>query len=167
MTMRKKAGLVSGVAACALVVGGVVLGQDLTRPEAAKIGRYIRMQGGLGVLDAASGALYYVDPSDATEIVTLDLPGCRAFVREAAKDMSGWGTVELPKVDPAVVPARGNTFVNSSPYEVLDTRTGAIYYLEAPPKSKVSEWKSVQVARVDPVLGTIARRELHVSKRGS
>jgi hypothetical protein len=167
----KRKGIVVGLAAAVLAVsaGIAVFGQDFgAKPDSAKVGRYAPIPGNaaLGVFDTASGALYFCDPADPKEVVSLDLVGCQAFVRELAKDASGWGAVELPKLDPAVIAARASVFVASGKDEVVDTRTGAVYYLETPPKTKVADWKGVQVARVDPVLGTIVRRELHVSKRG-
>jgi hypothetical protein len=135
---------------------------------ASTIGRYQPARPA-GVLDTASGAAYFVDPEDPKEVVTLDLVHCHAFVREAAKDVSGWGAVDLAKLDPAVVPpARERAFVaTGNAWEVLDTKTGALYTLEGPPpKARVADWKGVKVVRTDPVLATRATRDLTVSRRG-
>jgi hypothetical protein len=151
----------------ATLAGGFALASFAQERPESKLGHYAPMQPSPGVLDTASGALYYVDPASPNEVVTLDLPGCRAFVRDVAKDASGWGAVDLPKLDTAVVAARERTFVVAGPFEVLDTRSGALYQLETPPSGRAADWKNVKVVRTDPVLGTRTTRELHVSKRGS
>jgi hypothetical protein len=51
-------------------------------------------------------------------------------------------------------------------FEVLETRTGAVYAVDGAPRGKVSEWKGVKVVRTDPVLGTRVARDLHVTRRG-
>lgn len=144
-----------------------VLAQEAKAP--ATPGRYLPVPRMLGVLDTASGAIALMDER-TNEAITIDLPGCQAFVRPVAKDASGWGAVDLPKLDPAVVPARGSVFllVELFPEKfpgVVDTRTGAIYHLDDD-HGPVAEWKDKKVVRLDPVLGTRTIRDLRVSKRG-
>ena len=170
----KRSSLAAVVAAVILVplVAFAVFAQESAKPDGAP-GRYIPMAP--GVLDTSTGTIYSVDPPTPDEVMTLDLPGCRAFVRDIAKDASGWGAVELPRLDPAVVPARGCAFLplggnTAGTFSgVVDTRTGVIYSLVADETKgplKVTDPKNARVVRFDPVLGTRTIRDLHVSKRG-
>src|SRR4051812_19151404 len=71
-----------GALALALPLGFVAFAQEGPKPGVSP-GRYLALAS--GVLDTSSGAAYFVDPLSPEECVTLDLPGCRAFVRPVAK----------------------------------------------------------------------------------
>ena len=155
--------LLAGVVAAASGLGPAGAQDQKKAPVPA--GRFVPSPAG-GVIDTLSGAEYYPDPEAAGQSVALDLVGASAFVRPIVVDTTGWGSIEIPRVDPSISADRDRFFAPTGrPHEVLDTRTGAVYALGAA-RGPVSGWKGVSVVRLDSVLGTRVERPLAVSKRG-